>query len=298
MNSKYIYRAFILVCLISSLLPSCSENSFTKIVEVDFAEEDKQLAVVAKLNTSEDTQYILVSETLSVLESTDNFRSLSDATINITTPDEGIIQPGFDTAKSLYAITDYTFKEGLEYSIEIDHPDYAPMTAKIKVPSAPEILNLDVQLSTDSTDIPATDIIKVKFKDPANESNSYLFEGVLYSKDNDSDEMYFGEYFFEISENILEYNDEVISDITFNGKEYELALLGQRSYYIDETTPYSVEIQVRSISEELLLYENSIDQAYDSNDNPFVEPSTIYTNFDNGFGIFTIDVAQTIELKL
>jgi len=305
MKANYIFQSIFLICLAFSFLTSCSEDSFTKIVEVDLAEEDKQLAVVARMNTSGDNQRILVSETLSVLDNSDSFTSLSNAKISLTTPDAGIIEPTFDSEINLYSLQTYEFKEGQNYSLHIDHPDYAPMTASIKVPSAPEILDVNIQLTEPDTlsngaidFFPPTDIITVKIKDPANESNSYLFKGTINFKDDVTDEMYEGLYYFEVSENILEYNDEVISDITFNGKEYELILLGSRNIYIDGATPYSFELEVVSISEELLLYENSIDLAYDSNGNPFVEPSTIYTNFDNGFGIFTVDVTQKVEILL
>jgi len=306
MKTNYINQAILFICLMTMIFTSCSEDSFTKIVDVDLVDEDKQLAVVARMNTSEDNQLILVSETLSVLDNFDNFTSLNNANISLTTPDAGILEPTFNTDINLYLLSDYNFKGGQEYKIEIDHPDYAPMKASIVAPSAPEILDVSVQLSErDMSELDEegflpgnTDIITIKLKDPPNESNSYFIEGNIGIKDTLNGEVYWGRYFFEISENILEYNDEVISDITFNGKEHELVLLGDRGIGIGNGIPYSAEITITSISEEVLLYENSIDQAYDSNDNPFVEPSTIYTNFDNGFGIFTIDVSQKFEVML
>lgn len=298
MNLSYIYSSLFLICLSAAFLTSCTEDSFTKIVEVDFAEEDKQLAVVARMNTTTDNHQILVSETLSVLENSNNFSSLNDAKISLTTPDAGIISPNFDNDINLYSLKDYKFIAGEEYKIEIDHPDYAPMNATITAPSAPEIISLDVEMNDEDINSVTPDIIKIKFKDPPNEANSYLFEGQINYVDEINNQEYFDQYYFEISENILEYNDEVITDITFDGKEYELTLLGYRGFRSDEIFPVSVEITMTSISEELLLYENSIDQAYNANDNPFVEPSTIYTNFDNGFGIFTVDATQTITLDL
>lgn len=298
MNTKYIYQALILIYLSASFFSSCTEASFTKIVEVDFAEEDKQLAVVARMNTTVDAQQILVSETLSVLDNSNNFSSLSGAKISLTTPDAGIITPTFDSDINLYSLSDYTFVAGEEYKIEVDHPEYAPMSATIKAPTAPEIISLDVDVNDEDPLTVTPDIIKIKFRDPPNEANSYLFEGRIHYTDDINGDDFYDQYSFEISENILEYNDEVITDITFNGKEYELTLLGYRGFRIDDKSPTSIEIKMTSISEELLLYENSVDQAYDANDNPFVEPSTIYTNFDNGFGIFTIDAIQTIKRDL
>jgi len=177
MNLSYIYRSLILIGLSAAFLTSCSEDSFTKIVEVDFAEEDKQLAVVARMNTTADEHQILVSETLSVLENSNNFSSLNNAKISLSTPDAGIISPSFDNTINLYSLTEYTFIAGEEYKIEIDHPDYSLMSATITAPSAPEIISLDVEMSEEDINSETPDIIKIKFRDPPNEANSYLFEG-------------------------------------------------------------------------------------------------------------------------
>lgn len=309
MTAKYIYQSILFIGLIISILSSCSEDSFTKIVNVELAEEDQQLAVVAQMTTTGDTQHILVSETLSIFENSD-FTSLSNAKISLTTPDQGTIEPVFDPELNLYTVQDYRFKEGQNYSITIDHPDYAPMTASTQVPNAPEIIDVNLQIAeVDSLDDGTIifksdpDILTIKLKDPPNESNSYLINAFITIENDSTGETLRDDYRFEINDNLLQYNDNVISDITFNGKEYELILLGTRNIkywpaFFEGTSLHSFEIEIISISEELVQYENSIDQAYDSNDNPFVEPSTIFTNFDNGFGIFTVDAIETIEIML
>ena len=293
-----IQNQFIYITLIASIIfASCGEGSFTKIVDVPLGDTDSQLTVIANLNNVNDEHYILVSKTLSVLDNGE-FESLNNAQVNLTTPDEGIKSLLFDQNANLYSLPQYTFIGGETYSIEVDHPDHAPMKAEVTVPMGPEIIDISVELNDDfHVNNLESDVITLKFKDPGSEVNTYKFTGRMISYDSESKDTFDNRYYFDLSNNILEYNEDIISDITFNGKEYELILLGNRSFYTDtpSITTIAIEIDILSLTEEFYLYDNSISQAEDAIDNPFVEPSTIYSNFDNGFGIFTINNVNTIR---
>lgn len=295
-KNQYIY----IFGFISIICASCSEGSFTKIVDVPIEESESLLTVIANLNNTDEDQYILVSKTLSVLDNAE-FESLSNATVNLTTPDEGIKSLPFDQDANLYTLAEYEFKGGETYSLEVDHPDHIPMQAEITVPQSPEVIDMTVDLNENfGFDNFDPDVITIKFKDPGNEVNTYQFVGRMYSIDSETQDTFENGYYFDLSNNILEYNDDVISDITFNGREYELILLGNRSFFTDSpnVSLHRIEVDVISITEEFFLYDNSVSQAQDASDNPFVEPSTIYSNFDNGFGIFTINNLSTITHDL
>jgi len=288
------YNLAITILLISSLFWSCSEGSFTRVVDLDIEESGSELAVLARMNTADDKNLILVSETISVLD-TGEFRSLSDAQVTLKTPDQGDLQIGFDPQYNLYSIGDYEFQEGENYTLEVDHPDHAPMKADIKVPRGAEII--DVKVSDAGGNSPAT-LFNIKFKDPAGEDNVYLFRARIIREIVQSKDTAIFDIRFDLSNNILEYNDNYISDLTFDGKEHELILIGySNSSTSQETKILGIELDIISLSEDFILYDRSVEQAYDAEDNPFVEPSTIYSNFDSGFGIFVVDVVKTFKIE-
>jgi|GEM_PF-2577548 len=293
------YNSLLTILILSITMLSCSEGSFTKVVDLGIEDVDNQLAVIAKMESDSESNLILVSETLSVLD-TSKFQSLDNAEVKLMTPDKGEISWTFDPDYNLYNRDSFEFIPGETYSLEVNHPAHTSMTAEVKVPNAPELINLEHSLTGSS--IPgqrAIHTITLKFKDPPDEENNYMFRGKMNSIITETGEEFTADFQFDLSNNILDFNEDVVSDITFDGNEHELILLGSLTSFISQnTTALSIEIDVISLSSDIVLYERSVQQAYDAVGNPFVEPSTIYSNFDNGFGIFTVDVIETIKLDL
>ncbi len=291
------YQIILAIVIIAMSITSCSEGSFTKVVDLDIEEVDSQLAVIARMNTHSDANLILVSETISVLDNA-SFESLDDAQVTLTTPDAGDIQWTFNPDFDLYSMDPYEFIPGETYQLEVNHPAHTPMTAEMTVPSRPEMIDLDFR-QTDSIglDIGSPDFITITFQDPPNEENNYIVRGRKHYQVNNSGADFIAEYRFDLSNNILEFNEDIVSDITFDGDEHELVLVGYpNSSTSVDLTLLSVEIELVSLSPDYVLYDLSVGQAYDAEDNPFVEPSTIYSNFDHGFGIFSVDVVESIKL--
>jgi len=291
-NSKK-YIKLLLSLMILSLI-SCNEDSFTKIVDVDIEEEEQKLAIIAEFNSQSELNKLLVSETIGVLDTSD-FKSLSDAEVTLNGPDGSSTVLQFDEGYNLHVLPEYDFVEGAEYSLIVDHPLYQKATSVIKVPTGPEIISMDVgdeMIVDEEYGNFVTRVITVRFKDPIDESNFYSFSGKLTFEDQFTGSTYYSSLYFDLSNNFLEFGEDLLSDITFDGEEYELILVAE---YFDNGDEYeSIELEFTSFSEEKILYERSLDIAYESLDNPFIEPSTIYTNFDNSFGIFVIDVSRTM----
>lgn len=82
----------------------------------------------------------------------------------------------------------------------------------------------------------------------------------------------------------------ILSDEIFNGKEYEMklgAFSDMRKYeYQQETSFYQsghYEIEFHKINRALYLYLISIDN--NQYPGPFTEPTQVYSNIENGYGI-------------
>jgi hypothetical protein len=74
-----------------------------------------------------------------------------------------------------------------------------------------------------------------------------------------------------------------LPDDYFNGDEREFAFKisqGEYDYYSE------LYVQIESLSEEMYLYYKSKAQYLEASSNPFAEPFQMYSNVDNGLGIF------------
>lgn len=97
----------------------------------------------------------------------------------------------------------------------------------------------------------------------------------------------------------------LLTDNIFNGQNFSLELGSYSSYnsgYNDPVTgqyiyvsPFSWQARVYKITKEQYLYQKSILKQAETSSNPFAEPSFIYSNMSNGFGIFSLGLGKTVQ---
>jgi hypothetical protein len=79
-------------------------------------------------------------------------------------------------------------------------------------------------------------------------------------------------------------NDGILlSDILFNGKEFEHSFKDLNGYVGKET---SSTVILRTISEDYYKYKTTLQQQNHLSGDPFAQPLNIYNNIENGFGVF------------
>jgi hypothetical protein len=174
---------------------------------------------------------------------------------------------------------------GKTYRIQVAAKNYDPVSAHSYVPVP--VLKTSLEASADLENDYKTKIT-VRFQDNGTEKNFYqikayvhylslnrdlsIREGlspIQFSIDNPAEQAIVGDW-----------NEGVFfNDVLFNGNEKELTL----------TTHYGTAgfiAEVRSISEDLYRYETtrSLQQSIDGN--PLAQPINVYSNIQNGFGIF------------
>ena len=95
-------------------------------------------------------------------------------------------------------------------------------------------------------------------------------------------------------------DDALFSDILFNGetKQIEFTIfLGK----IDEGEDVlsSLKVELRNVSESYYYYYRSVDLHQMNEGNPFAEPVQVYSNVENGLGIFTAynESSQVLNLN-
>lgn len=281
----------LLILVLAILIYSCDEDSFTKIIDVEIPEQELKLVLLANLDSSDDFHEMVISRTENI-DDLGDFDTLRVDELKLTTPDKGDLFPEYKDG--IYVLRDYDFIHGATYIIEVNDSSYPSLMATTTVPSAVEVTDLIVEVGETSFG-QGMDVFKLTFADPANEKNYYVFEGSFVSR-NENGNVCSDDYYFDFAEEELVSDNDWVSDISFNGRNKSITL---SSYNFCHQTHErdSFTLRLLSFSEEYINYIESEDLAYDSQDNPFVEPTILYTNVEGGAGIFSISSASIIEGK-
>ncbi|KAA3640405.1 MAG: DUF4249 family protein, partial [Bacteroidetes bacterium] len=84
----------------------------------------------------------------------------------------------------------------------------------------------------------------------------------------------------------------VFTDKAFDGNEYTIK---GWDYGWWETVE-SFKLELVNLSKDGYLYLRSLEDYYNSEGNPFAQPATVYSNIENGYGIFALGAAEVIEI--
>lgn len=79
--------------------------------------------------------------------------------------------------------------------------------------------------------------------------------------------------------------DCMISDEFFSGSSYKISI-NTSTYNIANDSISTYYLYFKNISNELYLYKKTLNKYYNANGNPFAEPVRVYSNIENGMGIF------------
>lgn len=153
--------------------------------------------------------------------------------------------------------------------------------------------------------------IKISFKDPGDERNFYTLQfienafhlvGTVVNNVIKYDTIrYTQEVYFEVVTQSLtdEVNglEKIINDKLFNGKEYTFHLRLHSRYYGGQQFQRHPRIILLSISEEYYKYLTTKNLQDYTNGDPFAQPVQVFTNVENGLGIFAGYSSSVVELK-
>lgn len=218
----------------------------------------------------------------------------------------------------VYSLSGLNLKEGNLYRLEVEASGFEPVSAEVTIPHPVQISTVDTSYIT-IRDVRNDDArvisFHVKFSDPTSERNYYRLvvretngftgswgygghEGTFYRVRIDHAISLLGSNDVAINPQGSNYEDSflspaynrffVFSDDLFNGTDATVSVYIKRYTHpwIDIKEFNLYEIELHSISKEYYLYEKSFRQFDHKYDDPFAEPVQVFSNIENGYGIF------------
>jgi Domain of unknown function (DUF4249) len=189
------------------------------------------------------------------------------------------------------------FEHGSNYKIQLENSAFTDVYGSATFPLAVPIDTLIYKPSSvykpgiDIKDLnDKIDELSVYFKDPPNETNIYQILITGYDSLNVAQRVRL-EYLDNFSDK------QTLTDRSFNGKSY-VWRFGIDPNRKERNNPNPIRIVsyvvvLKSISNDKYKYELSRDLYNKSKDNPFAEPTILYSNINNGIGIFSITSRST-----
>lgn len=279
--------------LFIAMLSSCN---FETVVKVNLPEENPKLVVNSVIIPD---SVITVNLTLSkhILDDVDySFNHVNDALVSITDSEgNNMILPYHEDSK-LYYNPGFKAKQNIEYSIRASHLRHVAVEAFTVVRRNVPIIKVEKGgIANSSQNSPST-IFYVSFQDPPDETNFYR---IRVSKDlNQSGDILFPVYISssdpafasEYESRYLLFKDNLIS-----GREIKIPVMIS-DYELNSTQTLSFFLD--SFHEDLFKYtETKALQQFVDGD-PFAQPVLVFTNINNGFGIFSSYSPSLVTLKL
>ncbi len=258
-----------------------------------------------------------VSKSLSVLDNAD-LRLLNKAHIKVFGDDELIFEIKEPDPDGWYRCSDPKPQMGTEYRIEVSAPGFEPASrARAELPQEVRITGAEL-IVKDSSFYEWTDYygnqqvngsiegsFTVRFQDPPGLQNYYelsvmYFDSVLQNQNPDQIEVYQRNLFIFSEDASVDYGGDgstmlLFRDQVFDGQEFQIKIdfndwSGSRhkKYFIT----------LFSLGYPGYFYKQTIAAYRDAVNDPFAEPVQIYTNIENGYGIFAGHAVSIFECQL
>jgi len=292
------YSLFIFI--IGTFFISACETS----VDIDIPFEKPQVTLNSTF-INDTNPKVRLTFTKHILDNNWEFEPISEAEVKLIQENETWYL-NYNEESGDYVNSEYFIEEGKEYTIQVLLEGYDMITASelvpIKVPIKEFIYNGQVKRDSWSTN----DDVTLIFDDPVGE-NYYEISAYYYRKDYYTDQ-YGNEFYFEENypiylepknpsyENDYNLNGEIlIDDNLFEGTEATIDFFTNGNYFeIDNGG--EVHFVLKAISPSYYNYGSTFGLQEWNDGDPFAQPVQVYSNIENGIGIFMTGSVSTIKM--
>ncbi len=305
-----------LLCCLALLvaLSACEQ-----VIAPDLPEHTPRLVLHAFFTAGGWTAH--VSRSSGILESlpAHDRPAVADAAVELLAGDRVIEELKFNHGAQVYVAEESTLKAGATYSLQVSAPEFATVRATDTIPRP-------VPTSVRSYRTNRGEFsIEVEIEDPPGEANYYQislyqvftgrgatrYEGILSTKDpsimadNRVDES-------PLEEESFSGEAPFFKDSLFDGRTHEIELTDSGVAVLRDdgsrgseggadgqgSSNRKINLQVLYISAAYYEFLKTARLHDYTRDNPFAEPLNVYSNVDNGYGIFAGYSSRTFELAL
>ena len=258
--------------------------------------------VVNGIFQSDTTWRIHVSSSKSVIDSA-SFNNVVNASVFIEDDNGNIIDELAHDTNGFY-IGNTIPQENFTYNLSIIHPTLDDITSRNEVPSIINLIGIDTATSYSNGEKYLD--LTVNFEDPLDASNYYLVETYVIGLGLEIENGDTLESEIDTSRAFMLLNDEVFqdggspwkdqglfNDLLFNGqtKSLEISIPNNEwnwgeAGYIWSYRYIGLRFYLYNISQDYYYYRRSLELYNQTSGNPFAQPVQVFSNIQNGFGIF------------
>lgn len=292
------FNIFFIFPLFLILLSACEQ-----VIDIKLPPHDPRLVVYSNIVEGDSSLVVWVGYTVGILDTTnlsgwswfeeDSMKFsesawVPNATVKIFENDVLLaeLQPNSNLRVYQIALSSPLSASGKTYDLEVSAAGYPVATAKFVFPRAPEISNLRYEplVSRDLIGNPM-DRISFSIEDPIGLGDSYSFLTLVGFYDSFEQKWYeFNGYIMSNDPQLEDsYPNLVFTDVNNDGQTYPVQLL---CYPIDTSNAGYGRLIVDAISKVEYFYIKSYQSYSNAVGNPFAEPVILYTNIENGRGLF------------
>ncbi len=295
-------KNIIIYLFVSLVLFSCE-----KTIQIEIPDNGRKL-VINSFFGADSVLRVSLTESQYILDSKPIFERVPNAEISLFV-EGSFVEKLQETLDSSYT-GKYALKADQNYKIEVKVADYPVSVAESNIPKKTEINKFEAYKTKDEEGFDAIGFT-IDFKDDINVENYYFIQiserveeqGTSYETGNDTVFVY-NNTLSLYSSDPNAFSDDwyldkglLVNDNLLNGKEYSLKFFAYGGYYYsmyDEfgnpVEPDNIKatyyVSFYSVSKGYYLYYKSLSKHLEAQDEFFMEPVQVYTNVENGFGIF------------
>lgn len=299
---KYLYQLFIPLLILAVTFSGC-DDAFETTLEIDPPAHTDRLVIHAYGSTNGEDLKVHLTRSSALLDDINN-NLISGAKVTLWKGQEEIAELQEVTSGSDFRFNyilpegSITYEKGTTYRLEVQADGFETAIGTATVPN--DIPLLKQKFEEDGTSLESGDFnseIEIEFQDPANQENFYEVGVVLLI--NNGGNPYYDEVYTETydpaAQEGISYSNLIINDLSFDGELKNLPLIIER---FDEQAVDNMYVLWRITSEGHYLFNKTARKQDDLNENPFSSPVQVYSNIENGIGIFSIINEEFVKVNL
>lgn len=267
--------------IIFALFVSISFLSCETFIDMEIPNEGRKITINSIIN-DQDIPVVYLHRSRFILDATYEFEPIIQATVKLFKEGE-LVATLQEKELGVYIAPGYVPEKGFQYTVEVTKAGETA-SAQTIIPNSVGCQLVDTIRVTNANMENIQEYLRFNLSvtDPGDQENYYMV--TFYSS------FYDYPISFHNSQQIVENgNDQflnyaVFSDKLINGTTKKLAFDIEINNFTEEINP--VRIQFNSISKDMYLYYLRLSSYWEAQNSFLAEPVMIYTNINNGLGIF------------